>query len=45
MTIFMLFNFAFHLFLIGGTQNPQIAKKLDFKTFLEKNAVFCNLWI
>ena len=20
-------------------------KKLDFKTFLEKNAVFCNLWI
>ena len=41
MTIFMLFNFAFHHFLIGQPQNPQITKNSVFS----KNAFFCNLWI
>ena len=32
----MLFNFAFHLFLIGGTQNPQIAKNQILSLFWKK---------
>ena len=40
MTIFMLFNFAFHHFFDWRDPKSTNCKKLDFKTFLEKMRFF-----
>ena len=47
MTIFMLFNLAFHNFFDWRDPKSTNCKKLDFKSFLEKMQFFaiCGFWV